>query len=220
VHSITTFINHFVTDYVYIGVFVLMLFESACIPIPSEVTMLVGGYVVQKGQADFALVVALGVVGNLAGSLLAYGVGRIGGRPMISRFGRYVFLREHDVERAHRWFDRHGQPAVFFSRLLPVLRTFISLPAGVAEMPAGRFAAYTTAGCVPWVALLAWAGYLLGARWQTVVRYFTWASIVIAVVLIGVIARGVIRRRGRRRSTIADEPPPLASQPSSRVAPR
>lgn len=196
-HAVTDFIDHFVTDYVYIGVLVLMLLESACIPIPSEVTMLVAGYVVQKGDASFALVVALGVLGNLVGSLLAYGVGRVGGPPLISRYGRYVLLREHDVDRAHRWFERYGQPAVFFSRLLPVLRTFISLPAGIVDMPLGRFTLYTAVGCVPWVAALTWAGYLLGNRWETIVRYFTWASIVIALAVVALVVRGLLRRRRR-----------------------
>lgn len=196
-HAVTDFIDHFVTDYVYIGVLVLMLLESACIPIPSEVTMLVAGFVVQKGDASFALVVALGVLGNLVGSLLAYGVGRVGGPPLISRYGRYVLLREHDVDRAHRWFERYGQPAVFFSRLLPVLRTFISLPAGIVEMPLGRFIVYTAVGCVPWVAALTWAGYLLGNRWETIVRYFTWASIVIALAVVALVVRGLLRRRRR-----------------------
>src|SRR5690349_12200482 len=126
-----------------------MMLESACIPIPSEVTMLVAGYVAQlPGQrSKFVPVIILGVVGNLVGSLLAYGVGRAGGRPMITRWGKYILLREHDVDRAERWFARFGQPAVFFSRLLPVVRTFISLPAGVAEMPVGKFSIYTSIGC-------------------------------------------------------------------------
>jgi membrane protein DedA with SNARE-associated domain len=201
-HALTQFIDHTVTDYVYIGVFVLMLLESACIPIPSEVTMLVGGYVVQKGGAYFALVVALGVVGNLLGSLVAYAAGRAGGAPLISRFGRYVLLRQHDVDRAHQWFARYGQGAVFFARLLPVLRTFISLPAGVAAMPVGRFTLYTTAGCVPWVAALTWAGYLLGSRWETLVKYFTWATIGIGLLLIGILVRAVVRRRARDKETV------------------
>src|SRR5438309_361710 len=173
-----------------------MVLESACIPIPSEVTMLVGGYVVQKGDASFAPVVALGVVGNLVGSLIAYWVGLVGGRPLALKYGRYVRVREHDVDRAERWFDRYGEAAVFFSRLLPIVRTFISLPAGIARMSIKRFSLYTAAGCVPWVALLAWAGYLLGSRWHSIVKYFTLASVVIAVVLIVLAVRWW---RGRRQ---------------------
>ena len=193
----THFINTFVASHVYIGVFVLMLLESACIPIPSEVTMLVAGYVAQRpGEfSKFVPVIVLGVVGNLAGSLLSYWVGRAGGRPLITRWGKYVFLREHDVDRAERWFAKYGQSAVFFSRLLPVVRTFISLPAGVAEMPVARFSIYTTLGCVPWVVLITWAGYLLGAQWEKVVKYFTVATIVIAVVVVAWIVRGLVRRR-------------------------
>jgi membrane protein DedA with SNARE-associated domain len=113
-----------------------------------------------------------------------------------------VLLREHDVDRAHQWFARYGQGAVFFSRLLPVLRTFISLPAGVARMPLGRFTLYTTVGCVPWVAALTWAGYLLGSRWETLVKYFTWATIAIGLVVVAMIARAVMRRRARDKQMV------------------
>ena len=200
--ALTHAIDRFVTDYVYVGVFVLMLLESACIPIPSEVTMLVGGYVVQKGDASFVPVVALGVLGNLVGSLVAYWVGLKGGRPLALRYGRYVRVREHDVDRAERWFDRYGEAAVFFSRLLPIVRTFISLPAGIARMSIKRFSLYTTVGCVPWVALLAWAGYLLGSRWHSIVKYFTLASVVIAAVLVAVAVRWWLRRRRDYPATI------------------
>jgi membrane protein DedA with SNARE-associated domain len=175
------FIRVAIEDYGYLAVFLLMVLESACIPIPSEVTMLFGGAAANATFAgtipghpahlNFLLVGLLGAVGNLIGSWLAYWVGKRGGRPLVERWGRYVLLRPHEIDRAEVWFERHGQQAVFLSRLLPVVRTFISLPAGVAEMPFGKFTVYTFAGCLPWTFALAGVGYALGSRWTTVERF-------------------------------------------------
>ena len=141
-----------VADYGYLAVFLLMVLESACIPIPSEVTMLFGGALASASFAgagqelDLVTVALLGTAGNLVGSWLAYWAGAAGGRPLIDRFGRYVLVLPHEVDRAHEWFERRGELAVFVSRLLPVIRTFISLPAGVARMPFWRFTVYTVLG--------------------------------------------------------------------------
>ena len=134
-----------IARYGYLAIFVLMLLESACIPIPSEVTMLFGGalvtapFLAPEQQLEFWLVVLAGTVGNLVGSWLAYWAGYSGGRPLVDRWGRYLLIRPHEVDRAHEWFERRGQAAVFFARLLPVIRTFISLPAGVVRMSVWRF---------------------------------------------------------------------------------
>jgi membrane protein DedA with SNARE-associated domain len=168
-----------------------MVLESACVPIPSEVTMLFGGALVSASflapeqQLEFWLVVAVGTVGNLVGSWLAYWAGYVGGRPLIDRWGRYLLIRPHEVDRAHDWVERHGELAVLGGRLLPVVRTFISLPAGVVRMGFWRFTAYTVLGCLPWVLALTWLGYLLGERWETVervIRPFAWAIAVAIVV--------------------------------------
>lgn len=191
---------HTVADYGLAAVFVLMLLESACVPIPSEVTMLFGGALTATAFAGagqelvFWEVVAAGTIGNLVGSWLAYWAGAAGGRAIVDRFGRYLLIRPHEVDRAHAWFERRGERAVFVSRLLPVVRTFISLPAGVAEMPFWRFTVYTALGCLPWCFALAFLGRELGDRWETVeefLRPVTWA-IVIALVIGGVI---FVRRR-------------------------
>jgi membrane protein DedA with SNARE-associated domain len=207
------FITNFILNHGYEAVFVLMVLESACIPIPSEVTMLFGGALANltfvatvAGSAqplNFVVVGIMGTLGNLIGSWIAYGVGRAGGRPLIDRFGRFILLRPHEVDRAEVWFARHGTAAVFFSRLLPVVRTFISLPAGVAEMPLGRFSLYTVAGCLPWTFALAGAGYALGSQWDTVARYFRPVSIAIAVVMVAVIAWWVVRRLRARKAEAA-----------------
>jgi membrane protein DedA with SNARE-associated domain len=188
---LTDFVTGEIARYGYVAIFVLMLLESACIPIPSEVTMLFGGalvtapFLAPEQQLEFWLVVLAGTLGNLVGSWLAYWAGYSGGRPLIDRWGRYLLIRPHEVDRAHEWFERRGQAAVFFGRLLPVIRTFISLPAGVVRMNFWRFTLYTVLGCLPWVLALTWIGALLGERWdraEAIIRPFAWA-IAIALAL-------------------------------------
>jgi membrane protein DedA with SNARE-associated domain len=203
-----------IQDYGYLAVFVLMVLESACIPIPSEVTMLFGGAAANATFAatipghpaplNFLLVGLLGTLGNLVGSWLAYWAGRRGGRPLIERWGRFVFLRPHELDRAEVWFDHHGHEAVFVSRLLPVVRTFISLPAGVAQMPFGKFTVYTFAGCLPWTFALAGIGYALGSRWTTVEKFFRPIAIIIAVLIVAGLAWWLMKRyRQKRREEAA-----------------
>jgi membrane protein DedA with SNARE-associated domain len=188
----------------YLAVFVLMTLESACIPIPSEVTMLFAGFLTSPEYSgphlNLIAVALVGTVANLVGSWLAYGAGRTGGRALIERFGRYVLIRAHDIDRAEVWFARHGEAAVFFSRMLPVVRTFISLPAGVAEMPLGRFSLYTFVGSLPWVFALTIAGRALGDRWNSVVSQFNVASIVVAALVAGAIVWWFFRRRRRAQT--------------------
>lgn len=204
--TLLAILNSFVTEeiarYGYLAIFVLMVLESACIPIPSEVTMLFGGALVSASflapdqQLGLWQVVLAGTAGNLVGSWLAYWAGYAGGRPLIDRWGRYLLIRPHEVDKAHDWFERRGELAVFGGRLLPVIRTFISLPAGVVRMGFVKFTVYTVLGCLPWVFVLTWLGYLLGERWETVERIispFAWA------IAIGIVVAGVwfVRRRIR-----------------------
>ncbi len=193
--------QQFISNYGYLAIFILMLAESACIPVPSEVTMVFGGALaagaVAGSHLNLALVIAAGVAGNLAGSYIAWGVGVYGGRTAWRRWGRYVLLRPSDIDRADGWFSRHGTKAVFVGRLLPVIRTFISLPAGIARMPSARFGIYTLAGCIPWTAALALAGYAVGANWQHVVSAFhgvTYA-VIAGIILLVVIGAGLLVRR-------------------------
>jgi membrane protein DedA with SNARE-associated domain len=200
-------LEHFMTevigDYGYYAVIVLMILESACIPIPSEVTMVFGGFLVSRGRLDFFWVGMLGTLANVLGSWLAYWVGLVGGRPLIERWGRYIFLRPHELDRAEVWFEKHGEAAVFVSRLLPVVRTFISLPAGVAKMPFVKFTVYTFLGCLPWTFALTWAGFLLGENWETFLKYGEPVSIAIGVVLLGLFVWWLIKRaRAKRRALI------------------
>jgi membrane protein DedA with SNARE-associated domain len=205
-----------IEDYGYLAIFVLMVLESACIPIPSEITMLFGGAAANATFAsslpgsppplNFLLVGLVGTLGNLVGSWIAYWVGRVGGRPLVERWGRFIFLRPHELDRAEAWFADHGDTAVFVSRLLPVVRTFISLPAGVAEMPFVRFSVYTFLGCLPWTFALAAMGYALGSRWPLVERYFRPISIVVGTMIVVAVAVWLIRRSKQRRLDEAGKP--------------
>jgi membrane protein DedA with SNARE-associated domain len=182
--SLVNVATQLVGDLGLAGIFVLMLLESACIPIPSEVTMLFAGFGVSQGRFSLVAVVVAGVLGNLVGSWLAFGIGRFGRRELIERRGRR--LRRH-LEWADRWFERYGSAAVFFSRLLPVIRTFISLPAGAARVPLGRFSVLTVAGCVPWVLLLAVIGEQVGRNWKSwhaSLQYVDYGVVALAVVAI------------------------------------
>lgn len=156
----------------YLGIVLLMGIESACIPLPSEVIMPFSGYLVYTGRFNLGWVAIAGAIGCNVGSAVAYYVGAWGGRPLAEKYGRYVLVTRHDLEMADRWFARYGDWAVFFSRLLPVVRTFIALPAGIARMNFTRFNVYTFLGSLPWCWLLAYAGMKLGERWTSLREYF------------------------------------------------
>src|SRR5437660_5969360 len=181
-------------------VFLLMLLESACIPIPSEITMPVAGFLAYQHKLSLVLVIVVGVLANLAGSLISFAVGQGEGRTLLLKYGRYVLIKPHDVERADEWFARYGPPAVFFSRMLPVLRTFISLPAGVARMDLRRFSILTVLGCLPWVTALAVAGYFLGQHWD---RVLTYTRPLEYLVLVGVVAGAAVWLVRRRKASRA-----------------
>jgi membrane protein DedA with SNARE-associated domain len=181
-------------------VFVLMLLESACIPIPSEATMLFAGFNVSEGHYSLIALTAVGSVANLVGSWIAYAVGYYGRVDILEKHGRKLHIKPSHLEWADRWFQRHGDATVFFTRMLPVIRTFISLPAGVARMPFWRFSALTLAGCVPWVFLLAFIGKQVGANWtdwKDSLHYVDYA--VVALVVVGIVYLVVRSRRERRR---------------------
>ena len=195
---------HFVRDAGLPAVFVLMLAESACVPIPSEATMLFAGFAVADPGAStahhhltLAGIVIAGVIGNLVGSWIAYGVGRGGRVELVERHGRWLHIQARHIAWADRWFERYGAPAIFFSRMLPIIRMFISLPAGVAKMPFVRFTLLTLAGCVPWVLGLAIAGEAVGSEWKSVRKGFDYVDYaVVALVVLGLLYVLIRRRRG------------------------
>ncbi|HST56281.1 MAG TPA: DedA family protein [Solirubrobacteraceae bacterium] len=200
---------HFVRDAGLPAVFVLMVAESACIPIPSEATMLFAGFAVADPGASaahhhltLAGIVAAGVLGNLVGSWIAYGVGRAGRLELVERHGHWLHVKPSHLEWADRWFARYGAPAIFFSRMLPIVRTFISLPAGVAKMPFWRFTALTIAGCIPWVLALALVGQSVGSNWEDVRHGLEYVDYVIAAAFVAGAVYAVVRwRRGGRTQT-------------------
>ena len=191
--------QHLISQYGYLAVFVLMLAESACIPIPSEVIMMFGGALaagaVAGAHPSLAGVFAAGVLGNVAGSYISWAVGKYAGQSAIRRWGRRVGIREHEIDKATAWFDRHGPVAVLIGRVVPVIRTFISLPAGFAEMPGSTFGLYTTLGAIPWTAALAIAGYALGANWEHVANDFHGPTYAIAGILVVGLVIVIVRRR-------------------------
>jgi len=172
----------------YPGICLLMAIESACIPLPSEVIMPFSGYLVFTGRFKLVGVALAGALGCNLGSAIAYYVGARGGRPLAEKYGRYVLVSRHDLDRADHWFARYGNATVFFARLLPVVRTFIALPAGVARMNFWRFNLYTFAGSLPWCWLLAYAGLRLGAKWESLRTYFHRFDSALGVVLVAAAA--------------------------------
>lgn len=187
--------ERWVIEYGYIAIFLLMTAESALIPFPSEVTMLVGGWYTADGSLNFFWVGAAGVIGNMVGSYIAYGIGRTAGRDVLDRYGKYVLIRSHDIDKAERWWDRYGDAATFFSRLLPVVRTFISLPAGIAKMPLGKFSLYTFLGVIPWTYALTYLGVVVEDNWERVLDYFNAPTLIIAALLVVGAAIWYLRRK-------------------------
>lgn len=167
------------------GIVLLMGIESACIPLPSELIMPFAGYLVSTGEfSTLAWVATLGAIGCNVGSIPAYEVGYFGGRPLVEKYGKYILLNRRDLEIADRFFARHGELTIFVGRLLPIIRTFIALPAGIARMPRGRFHIYTFVGSWPWCYGLAYLGYVLGNNWMAIKPYFMEFKYVVAGLLV------------------------------------
>jgi membrane protein DedA with SNARE-associated domain len=196
-----SFLREFYNLFQWPGVVVMMGLESAGIPIPSEAIMPLAGWMLVKekglGLAYLLLAAFWGALGNLLGSLLAYWIGEKGGRPLFRAYGRYLLLSPGDLDTAERFFQRHGTAAIFISRLLPVVRTYISFPAGMARMGLVRFGLYTIAGSFPWSLGLAYGGFLLGENWELIRQYMRPFDIPIAVGAVALIAWWFIHRLRR-----------------------
>ncbi|WP_052604104.1 DedA family protein [Acidithrix ferrooxidans] len=186
--------ENFISSSGILAIFLLMTAESALIPIPSEVIMPFAGALAGLGKLNIVMVILAGTFGNLIGSYIAWIIGRTGGRALVLRAGRYVRIKEEDLHKAERWFARRGDSAVLIGRILPVVRTFISLPAGAAEMPPVRFGLFTFIGALPWCAALAGLGYGVGSNWTQFSSYVKYAGYLIAVILVVIIARFFIAR--------------------------
>jgi membrane protein DedA with SNARE-associated domain len=199
--AVTDKLVDFATDLIgdagYAGVFVLMTMESALIPIPSEATMLFAGFKVDDGTLTLFGIVAAGVLGNLVGSWIAYAIGYYGRLELVERH-RIFHANRRYLDWADNWFDRHGDATVFFSRMLPIIRTFISLPAGVARMPFWRFSALTVAGCIPWVLALALLGKGVGSKWDEWKDHLHYLDYAVLAAFVALIVWALIRRRRDR----------------------
>ena len=188
----------------YIGLFFLMFVESCGILMPSEVIMPFSGFLVADGSMNFWLVTLFGALGNLGGSLLAYWIGFRGGRPLIEKYGKYVLISKHDLDLADGWFQKYGELTTFVGRLLPIVRTFISFPAGIAKMDLWRFSIYTFLGALPWSGALAFAGVRMGENWErireTLHNFDLAIGLLIVVFLVWYVARHIRHMRADRRT--------------------
>lgn len=185
----------FIDAYGYIAVAVLMAMENACIPVPSELILGFAGYLIFAERMTFTGAIVAGMVGGMTGSIFAYAVGATGGRKFVDKYGKYFFVKKSHVDLAQRWFDKYGVRAVFFSRMLPVVRTFISLPAGFAHVNFPKFLLFTFAGSLPWTALILYAGILLGENWKYLLEIGHEASIIFIVACVIILAVLYFRKR-------------------------
>lgn len=174
----------FIAVYGYFAVALLMAMENACIPIPSELILGFAGYLIFAEQMTFTGAMIAGMIGGMVGSIFAYLVGSYGGRKFVDKYGKYFFVKKSHVDLAQRWFDKYGLRAVFFSRMLPVVRTFISLPAGFARVNFPAFLIYTFLGSLPWTALILYLGVLFGENWKELLAYGHEASIIVVIALV------------------------------------
>ena len=206
-HAILAVISGFIISTIsslgYLGIILLMAIESANIPLPSEVIMPFSGFLVASGRFNLWLIALAGGVGCLAGSLLSYWIGKVGGRPLIEKYGKYILVSHHDLDIADRFFKKRGEITIFISRLLPVVRTFISFPAGIAEMNLWRFSIYTFVGSVVWSLALGYVGVLLGANWENIRTYFRGLDVIILIVLMILLILWIVRHLRHRRTSLS-----------------
>ena len=190
----------FIASWGYVAVAVLMAAENACIPIPSELILGFAGYLIFSDQMTFIGALTAGIIGGMAGSIFAYVVGHKGGRSFVDKYGHYFFIKKSHVDIAQNWFDKYGLKAVFFSRMLPVVRTFISLPAGFAHVDMKKFLTLTFAGSLPWTALILLAGMMLGKSWQVMLKIGHEASLAFVAICAFVIVVMYIRYRRKKNA--------------------
>lgn len=202
-------ITNTVADYGYVAIFLLVALGSACIPIPSEIVLLFGGALASETfatefltdpskQVNLVAVVVVALAGGMVGSWLGFWMGYAGGRPLIDRWGRYLLFRPHEVDRAHEWFERHGEALIFFGRLVPLLRAFVSLPAGIAKMDLRKFSLFTFLGILPWTVGFTLAGYYLGEQWLLVERWFRPLAFLAGVILMAGLVWWITKRLRQR----------------------
>ncbi|MBQ5418832.1 MAG: DedA family protein [Selenomonas sp.] len=196
----STLFLEFIASWGYVAVAILMAAENACIPIPSELILGFAGYLIFADQMTFTGALVAGMVGGMAGSIFAYVVGHRGGRSFVDKYGHYFFVKKSHVDIAQNWFDKYGLKAVFFSRMLPVVRTFISLPAGFAHVDMKKFLTLTFLGSLPWTALILAAGMMLGKSWEIMLKIGHQASLIFVGVCAVIIVVMYLRYRKRKQA--------------------
>ena len=217
---ITTFITNLYATTGLAGIVLAMAIESCCIPLPSEIVMPIAGVMLVQGKLlpgvnpwlSLVLVALAGATGCLIGSIAAYGIGYSGGRPLLLKYGRYILISQHDADKADRFFQRWGSATAFFSRLLPIVRTYISLPAGIAKMPFAKFCIYTFLGSFPWCLLLAYVGTVLGNNLSALTPIFRGSEVIIIVVLVILVALYIWRHIRNDRKARAEHAAALQQQ--------
>jgi membrane protein DedA with SNARE-associated domain len=217
---ITTFITNLYATTGLAGIVLAMAIESCCIPLPSEIVMPLAGVMLVQGKLlpgvnpwlSLVLVALAGATGCLIGSIAAYGIGYSGGRPLLLKYGRYILISQHDADKADRFFQRWGSATAFFSRLLPIVRTYISLPAGIAKMPFAKFCIYTFLGSFPWCLLLAYVGTVLGNNLSALTPIFRGSEVIIIVVLVILVALYIWRHIRNDRKARAEHAAALQQQ--------
>lgn len=198
--ALYTVATEYMAAWGYWGIILGMALESACFPLPSEIILPFGGYLVSQGILNYWEAVLAGLLGGTLGSTVAFVVGSYGGRPFILKYGRYFLIREHDIKRADDLFSRYGTKIVFWARFMPVVRTFISLPAGIARMDFSRFLIYTIAGSIPWTLVFVYAGVKMGDNWAYIRSIFEKFDVFIILALVAIVLFWVVNRlRDRKR---------------------
>ena len=198
--GLSSYITNFLTGLGYVGIFVLMTIESAGIPVPSELIMTFGGYLASTGSLNWVVAAAIGTLGTGLGSAIGFAIGAWGGKPIVDRYGRYIGVTPEKMVWAERWFCKFGESAVFYTRLLPVVRTIVNVPAGLLGMSFYKFMAYSLAGALPWCLVLSYLGFSLGNNWHLVIQYsrpLTWLVVFIVLVIVfGAIGTYLLVRLG------------------------
>ncbi|MFA6431274.1 MAG: DedA family protein [Candidatus Margulisiibacteriota bacterium] len=199
VELLVDFVVNTISQVGYLGILGLMTLESACIPIPSEIIMPFSGFLVTTGKMNIYIVTLMGALGNLIGAVITYAIGYYGGRPFVLKYGKYFFIKEKELHHSEKFFAKWGDISVFLSRNLPVIRTFISLPAGVAEMNFPKFALYSFVGSLPWCFALTYLGFMLGNNWMLIRKYGDVLDIIVGIVILGIVIKFVYEHIKKRK---------------------
>ena len=206
VTSIINLLGQFIINVIsalgYFGIFILMMFESMVVPIPSELVMPFAGFLISQNKFSFLLIILFSSLGSITGSLMSYYIGKYGGNAFIKRYGKYFLLDEHDLKKTEAWFKKSGERTIFISRFIPVVRHLISIPAGIGKMNLTKFSVYTLIGATIWNTFLAYLGYLLGENWESVKKYSEPLSIISAVILVILAIYFIYRHIKHKKSTV------------------